>query len=58
MKNQLIILFICVGVAASTIRASEPVIGKTARYCNPLPMLTAPGGNAAGDVTVIREQGR
>jgi xylan 1,4-beta-xylosidase len=33
-------------------------IGKTARYCNPLPMVTAPGGNAAGDVTVIREQGK
>ncbi|MGE4568555.1 MAG: family 43 glycosylhydrolase [Bacteroidales bacterium] len=48
--------FTCIGI--SSVSAEEPVIGKTARYCNPLPMITAPGGNAAGDVTVIRENGR
>ena len=28
------------------------------RYCNPLPMEIGPGGNAAGDVSVIEHQGR
>jgi xylan 1,4-beta-xylosidase len=37
---------------------ANPEIGKTARYCNPLPMIIAQGGNAAGDVTVIRDKGR
>ena len=37
---------------------SNPEIGKTERYCNPLPMIIAPGGNAAGDITVIKEQGK
>jgi len=45
-------------LAVSSAQATDPEIGKTARYCNPLPMVTAPGGNAAGDVTVIREQGK
>ncbi|MBN2012125.1 family 43 glycosylhydrolase [candidate division KSB1 bacterium] len=45
-------------LTASTSHASAPEIGKSARYCNPLPMPTAPGGNAAGDVTVIKEQGK
>ncbi len=51
-------LLIFASLTASTILAADPEIGKTARYCNPLPMITAPGGNASGDVTVIREQGR
>jgi len=51
-------LFIFVSLAASITRAAGPEIGKTARYCNPLPMITAPSGNASGDVTVIREQGK
>jgi len=40
------------------IRAQDPEIGKEARYCNPLPMIIGQGGNASGDVTVIREQGK
>jgi xylan 1,4-beta-xylosidase len=51
-------LFILAALAVSSACAGDPEIGKTARYCNPLPMVTAPGGNAAGDVTVIREQGK
>jgi xylan 1,4-beta-xylosidase len=51
-------LFLPAALVASSARTAEPQIGKTARYCNPLPMVTAPGGNAAGDVTVIREQGK
>ena len=27
------------------------------RYCNPLPMVIGPGGNASGDVSVFRENG-
>ena len=44
--------------AASETHAQTPEIGKAARYCNPLPMVTGQGGNASGDVTVIRENGR
>lgn len=35
-----------------------PETGKAPRYCNPLPMVIGPGGNASGDVTVIKEDGR
>ncbi len=56
--RSLATLFVFAALAVSSAGAGNPEIGKTARYCNPLPMVTAPGGNAAGDVTVIREQGR
>jgi hypothetical protein len=36
-------------------KGQNPEIGKAARYCNPLPMVIGPGGNASGDVTVIKE---
>jgi xylan 1,4-beta-xylosidase len=36
----------------------SPEIGRAARYCNPLPMVIGPGGNASGDVTVIKEDGK
>ena len=39
-------------------KGQNPEIGKAARYCNPLPMVIGPGGNASGDVTVIRENGK
>src|ERR1035437_527302 len=55
--NLCFLAIFLIGVS-SFIRAQEPEIGKTARYCNPLPMITAPGGNAAGDVTVICEKGK
>jgi xylan 1,4-beta-xylosidase len=51
-------IFIFVSLFFVTSHAEDPEIGKSARYCNPLPMITAPGGNAAGDVTVIRDQGK
>ena len=44
--------------AALKTHAQTPETGKAARYCNPLPMVTGQGGNASGDVTVIRENGR
>src|SRR5512141_2330444 len=41
-------------------RKPAPVIGKSARYCNPLPLETSsrdgsPQGVSLGDVTVVRE---
>ena len=51
-------LILFVSALISNCYAGDPVLGKAARYCNPLPMPTAPGGNAAGDVTVIREDGK
>lgn len=41
-------------------RSATPVIGKSARYCNPLPLETSsrdgsPEGVSLGDVTVVRE---
>jgi xylan 1,4-beta-xylosidase len=38
--------------------AAEPVLGKSPRYCNPLPMISDAGASASGDVTVIRDHGR
>jgi xylan 1,4-beta-xylosidase len=43
---------------AGSARASDPQIGKTPRYCNPLPMISGQGGNAGGDVTVIKDGGK
>ena len=45
-------------LAATPAGAQNPEIGKAARYCNPLPMIIAPGGNASGDVTVIKDKGK
>jgi xylan 1,4-beta-xylosidase len=38
--------------------AAEPVLGKSLRYCNPLPMPSGGRASASGDVTVIRDNGR
>ncbi len=56
--KSFIILLIFTSLAGSFARAQQSKISKQARYCNPLPMITAPGGNASGDVTVIREKGK
>ena len=45
-------------VIGQTRQTTIPEIGKTARYCNPLPMVIGPGGNASGDITVIKEKGK
>jgi xylan 1,4-beta-xylosidase len=39
-------------------RAATPLLGKSARYCNPLPMVNGGGVSASGDVTVIRDNGK
>ena len=61
MNTKYISRFLLTGLiffflAASTTIAQNPETGKTARYCNPLPMVIGQGGNASGDVTVIREK--
>jgi xylan 1,4-beta-xylosidase len=53
-----VILFISGSQIALNSLAQTPETGKSPRYCNPLPMIMAPGGNASGDVTVIREKGK
>lgn len=45
-------------LSAPATEAQSSVTSKTARYCNPLPMVIGQGGNASGDVTVIREKGK
>ncbi|MDR1556546.1 MAG: family 43 glycosylhydrolase [Tannerellaceae bacterium] len=56
MKNRSIFLFFLF-LCAISIQAQKPIPGQTPRYCNPLPIETGQGGQAAGDVTVIRENG-
>lgn len=63
MNTKFIFRFLLAGaiffiLVVSTTSAQNLVIGKTARYCNPLPMVIGQGGNASGDVTVIREKGK
>ena len=47
---------LCAAVSTPT-RAAGPVLGKSPRYCNPLPMVSD-GASASGDVTVIRDNGK
>ena len=45
-------------LTVTTVQAQKPEIGKAARYCNPLPMVIGPGGNASGDVSVFKDNGK
>jgi len=58
MKKIVLMLTVIGSLFASTALSQNPETGKSARYCNPLPMISAPGGNAGGDVSVIRENGK
>lgn len=44
--------------AALSLNGAEPEIGAAPRYCNPLPIPGSDTASAAGDVTVIRDDGR
>ena len=57
-KTSLVPFCMLVSLFSLIINAQEAEIGKTTRYCNPLPMMTAPRGSASGDVTVIKEEGK
>jgi xylan 1,4-beta-xylosidase len=50
-------------VASTSAQGARPVVGKSLRYCNPLPIETSsrdgsPQGVNLGDVTVVREAGK
>ena len=51
LSQCLFLLLLLDGVSAP---AAAPVLGKSPRYCNPLPMVSS-GASASGDVTVIRD---
>ncbi len=58
-KRTILTLVTCsILVIAMTYTAQAQTIGKSPRYCNPLPMISGQGGNAGGDVTVIKEAGK
>ena len=48
---------LCAAVFTSA-QAADPVLSKSPRYCNPLPMVSDSGASASGDVTVIRDNGK
>ena len=58
MKKLLLSFCLVVFTALSFAQAQTPIIGKSARYCNPLPMVTAPGGSASGDVSILKDAGK
>ena len=47
----IVLISMAFGVQAQT-------VGKTARYCNPLPMVVGDGGQASGDVSVFQWNGK
>ena len=55
--KSLIFAAFCVAVSAPA-RGADPVLGKSPRYCNPLPIVSGGGASASGDVTVIRDNGK
>lgn len=60
MKPQwqvLLSVTLCAAVSLPVL-AAEPVLGKSPRYCNPLPIITDGGASASGDVTVICDNGK
>ena len=57
-RINVVVLVVLNALGLSLAVAEEPQVGQTVRYCNPLPMVTAPGGSASGDVTVILEDGK
>ena len=59
MKKGLLIIGVAAAFAlhgcSNTVNIKQGNSSK--RYCNPLPMVIGPGGNASGDVSVFREDG-
>jgi xylan 1,4-beta-xylosidase len=58
MKKIVLMVTIVASMVALTAHSQNPQTGKSTRYCNPLPMVIGPGGNASGDVSVIRDNGK
>jgi xylan 1,4-beta-xylosidase len=57
-RRKLLTALVLSAACSASASAAEPVPGQSRRYCNPLPMPSAGGVSASGDVTVIRDQGR
>lgn len=59
MKKGLLIIGVAAAFAlhgcSNAVNIKQGNSGK--RYCNPLPMVIGPGGNASGDVSVFRDDG-
>ncbi|NLD22581.1 MAG: family 43 glycosylhydrolase [Bacteroidales bacterium] len=56
MKIKRIIL--AIALVSMAFAANAQQLGKTTRYCNPLPMVMGEGGTASGDVSVFQWQGK
>ena len=56
MKIKRIIL--AIALVSMAFAANAQQLGKTTRYCNPLPMVMGEGGTASGDVSVFQWPGK
>ncbi len=55
MKKSLILLTIMLVSCTGAQQGVNNSVADGRRYCNPLPMVIGPGGNASGDVSVFRD---
>ena len=51
-------LILAIALVSMAIGVQAQTVGKTARYCNPLPMEVGDGGQASGDVSVFQWNGK
>ena len=51
-------LILSIALVSMAIGVQAQTVGKTARYCNPLPMVVGDGGQASGDVSVFQWEGK
>ena len=51
-------LILAIALVSMAIGVQAQTVGKTARYCNPLPMVVGDGGQASGDVSVFQWEGK
>ena len=55
MRKSLILLTIMLVSCTGAQQSVNDSVADGRRYCNPLPMVIGPGGNASGDVSVMRD---
>lgn len=58
MRRKIVLGLALCAVVSTVARAADPIVGRSPRYCNPLPMVSGSGASASGDVTVIRDNGK
>ena len=51
-------LILSIALVSMAFGVQAQTVGKTARYCNPLPMEVGDGGQASGDVSVFQWNGK